>query len=75
MGISVADLSLRGNETLTFAGLDNIKVGENPVMLHRRGDEYVVHPLSLVLRIDAFQEIRYLYHGGILPYITRKVVG
>jgi len=72
-GHSVADLHLDGTEHLDFTGLDELSVGDNPVtMVIRRGAEQ--RPVELGVRIDSQQEIGYLRHGGVLPFVIRKVV-
>ncbi|MGA2000663.1 MAG: aconitate hydratase AcnA [Terriglobales bacterium] len=58
-----------GEETLSFDGLDAIRVGENPIAL-RMSNQVI----PLLLRIDSRQELQYLRNGGILPYVARKVV-
>ncbi|MGY2401807.1 aconitate hydratase AcnA [Pseudomonas sp. SDO5271_S396] len=73
-GASVQDVQLDGSERLTFLGLDNLKVGENPITLQvERADGRVAERL-LALRLDSQQELGYLEHGGVLPFVIRKTV-
>ncbi|WP_095192592.1 aconitate hydratase AcnA [Pseudomonas sp. Irchel 3A7] len=73
-GQSVDDLDLQGNEQFDFLGLDDLKVGDNPVTMLIRGARGQSQPVELAVRIDSLQEIRYLINGGVLPYVIRKVV-
>jgi aconitate hydratase len=73
-GMGVEDLRLDGSERFDFLGLDDLAVGDNSVTLivHRtRGEQLRI---ELGVRIDSLQEIRYLTHGGVLPFVIRKVV-
>ncbi|MGY2376382.1 aconitate hydratase AcnA [Pseudomonas sp. SDO524_S393] len=73
-GASVQGVQLDGSERLTFLGLDNLKVGENPITLQvERADGRVAERL-LALRLDSQQELGYLEHGGVLPFVIRKTV-
>jgi aconitate hydratase len=73
-GQSADDLALRGDERFDFVGLDDLAVGDNAVTLimHRGNGER--QSVQLAVRIDSLQEIRYLRHGGVLPFVIRKVV-
>ncbi|MGY2341925.1 aconitate hydratase AcnA [Pseudomonas sp. SDO5532_S415] len=73
-GQSVDDLDLQGNEQFDFLGLDDLKVGDNPVTMLIRRARGQSQPVELAVRIDSLQEIRYLINGGVLPYVIRKVV-
>ncbi|MCS4251483.1 aconitate hydratase AcnA [Pseudomonas sp. BIGb0164] len=73
-GASVQDLQLDGSERLTFLGLETLQVGENPItLLIDRADGSVSH-CALALRLDSQQELGYLEHGGVLPFVIRKTV-
>jgi aconitate hydratase len=73
VGKTSADLALDGSESLDLDGLDQLKVGVNPIqLLIIRGDQK--QAFDVVLKIDSTQEILYLRQGGILPYVVRKVV-
>ncbi|WP_338473606.1 aconitate hydratase AcnA [Pseudomonas sp. MS646] len=73
-GQSVDDLALQGDERFDFFGLDDLDVGDNPVsmVMQRANGESL--QVSLNVRIDSLQEIRYLVNGGVLPFVIRKVV-
>jgi aconitate hydratase len=73
-GQQVEDLQLDGSEHFDFIGLDDLSVGDNAIQLvihHEGGDP---RQLELAVRIDSMQEIGYLTHGGVLPYVIRKIV-
>jgi aconitate hydratase len=73
-GVTAQDLRLDGSESLTFLGLDSLRVGENPISLKidRANGESTRTELSL--RLDSVQELGYLEHGGVLPFVIRKTV-
>jgi len=73
-GASVQDLNLDGSESLSFLGLDALQVGDNPITLQidRATGETTRTPLTL--RLDSLQEVGYLEHGGVLPFVIRKTV-
>ncbi|MGW3563867.1 aconitate hydratase AcnA [Streptomyces sp. NPDC000941] len=66
-----------GEQELSFEGLDTLTVGTNRVTLHLRGPEgpEADHAtVELRLRIFSGQELDYLRHGGILPYVVRRAL-
>lgn len=73
-GRTVQDLALDGSERLTFLGLDNLQVGANPITLQIDRVDGGLTQCSLVLRLDSLQELGYLVHGGVLPFVIRKTV-
>jgi aconitate hydratase len=72
---SAQDLSLEGHEQLTFEGLEHLAVGVNNVTMRieRAGKED--QRVDVQLKLDSRQELIYLSHGGILPYVVRKMLG
>ncbi|MFF3821557.1 aconitate hydratase AcnA [Streptomyces bluensis] len=59
---------------LSFEGLDSLGVGTNRVTLHLRGARGRRATAGLRLRIFSRQELTYLRHGGILPYVVRRAL-
>ncbi|MDF3143205.1 MULTISPECIES: hypothetical protein [unclassified Streptomyces] len=59
---------------LSFEGLDTLTVGTHRVTLHLRGAEGSHSTAELRLRIFSRQELAYLRHGGILPYVVRRAL-
>lgn len=74
-GETAQDLELQGDETLSFDGLDRLAVGDNRVVLHIERAGQQTQRIDIGLRIDSRQELTYLSHGGILPYVVRKMLG
>ncbi|RRW39898.1 aconitate hydratase AcnA [Pseudomonas luteola] len=73
-GLDAAQLRLTGEETLNFDGLDQLSPGINAITLHITDKDGRADMFELQLRLDSQQEILYLSHGGILPYVIRKTV-
>jgi aconitate hydratase len=65
-GESRESLGLTGEETFTIEGIRN---GEaNEVSVRADGKTFTAR-----LRLDTPREREYLRHGGILPYVVRKL--
>ncbi|MFJ9558450.1 hypothetical protein ACIRQQ_00195 [Streptomyces fuscichromogenes] len=73
-GDSGAAYGFTGEEELAFEGLDDLSVGTNPVTLRIRRNEGTDTTAGLRLRIFSRQELAYLRHGGILPYVVRRTL-
>lgn len=73
-GESVADLALRGDERLSFDGLDALAVGSNAITLRIARAGQAEQRVGLQLKLDSRQELTYLLQGGILPYVVRKML-
>jgi aconitate hydratase len=69
-GESVESLGLTGDETYEIRGLAALDSGEVPeyLIVHADALEFRVRP-----RIDTAHEAAYYRHGGILPYVLRKL--
>ncbi|MER7786831.1 aconitate hydratase AcnA [Streptomyces sp. NPDC097640] len=61
-------------QELSFDGLDTLAVGTNRVTLRLRGAGGGHATVELRLRIFSRQELAYLRHGGILPYVVRRAL-
>ena len=69
-GDSVASLGLTGEETFDITGLEAARDGKLPERLAvRAGDK----SFEALLRIDTPVEADYFRHGGILPYVLRRL--
>ncbi|AOB32544.1 aconitate hydratase [Bordetella sp. H567] len=66
-------LGLDGTESFDLLGLDALAVGDNTLTLRLHRADGARQDLRVSLRLDAEQEIRYLAHGGVLPYVVRKM--
>lgn len=65
---------MNGTETLDFTGLDALKPGTTPLTLHISREGKVLAEISLTAVIDSRQELRYLRHGGILPFVIQQTL-
>ncbi len=73
-GRTADELELTGEEELSIDGLEDLRVGSNPVRLTVRRPGGATAELELVLRLDTRNEIAYLHHGGTLPYVVRRML-
>ena len=60
-------LGLSGREEFSIAGIEN---GEAEEVSVRAGDE----EFRAIVRLDTPREREYLRHGGILPYVLRRLL-
>jgi aconitate hydratase len=67
-GESRESLGLTGRETFAIVGIDNGEAGE--VTVRADGKEF-----RATVRLDTPREREYLRHGGILPYVLRRLLG
>ncbi|GAB2893045.1 aconitate hydratase AcnA [Streptomyces mayteni] len=65
---------LTGAEDLDLLGLDELSPGTNPVLLLARRPDGGETRIPLRLRLYSRQEVAYLRHGGILPYVVRAAL-
>ena len=72
-GDSYASLGLDGSEKFTVTGLTEIRPRkEIQVKVVREGGAEV--DFSVIARLDTEVEVDYFLHGGILPYVLRKLL-
>ena len=71
-GMTAVSLELKGDETITIEGLENLKWG---VHLKVRATSSTAAPKTFEVRcrIDTPNELRYFKHGGILPYVLSRL--
>jgi aconitate hydratase len=78
-GESADSLGLSGRESYDVEGIADVVRSGNPrgaeVTLRIRDDAGTVRTCRAIVRIDTPQEARYFEHGGILPYVLRRLVG
>jgi aconitate hydratase len=60
-------LGLSGHETFSITGLEN---GEAEEVTVRADDK----EFRAIVRLDTPREREYLQHGGILPYVLRRLL-
>lgn len=63
-----------GSEILDFTGLESLQPGNNPLWLSITRDNKLLGKVQLLAIIDSQQELRYLRHGGILPYVIQQTL-
>jgi aconitate hydratase len=71
-GASVQSLGLTGEETFDIAGIEALATGEVPKELTVRAGDV---EFAARVRIDTPMEAEYFRHGGILPYVIRRLAG
>jgi aconitate hydratase len=71
-GASVSSLGLTGEETFDIAGLEALAAGEVPKKITVRAGDV---EFAARVRIDTPMEAEYFRHGGILPYVLRRLAG
>ena len=62
-------MNLTGKETFDIEIPEDIKVQQDIIVRTNKGEKIVVK-----CRIDTDVEIEYYKHGGILPYVLRKLI-
>jgi aconitate hydratase len=71
---SATSFKLDGDETFDITGIsENLKPQQDVTLTIRRKDGST-QQVALLLRIDTPIEVDYYRHGGILPYVLRKLV-
>ncbi len=72
-GDSWKSLGLNGTETFSIEGLEDIAPRSQFNVTAVKNDGEKVE-FSVISRLDTEVEVRYFTHGGILPYVLRKMV-
>ena len=75
-GTSAKTLHLDGTEVFDITGLEsgNVRPRQDVTLVIRRANGET-EEVPLTLRIDTPIEIDYYQHGGILPYVLRRLIG
>lgn len=74
-GDSVKSLEITGNETYDILGLDETLQPQQQLTLRINAQDGSRHRDVIVdLRIDTPIEVEYYRHGGILPFVLRKLI-
>jgi aconitate hydratase len=71
-GTSWASLGLKGDETVTIAGLEQIRPRQKMTAKITYGDGTVKN-VPILCRIDTIDELEYFKNGGILQYVLRDL--
>lgn len=72
-GDSWKTLKLIGSETFTIEGLSDITPGKTLKVTAEKKDGELVE-FEVIVRLDTAVEVEYFKHGGILPYVLRKMI-
>jgi len=73
-GVSWKSLGLKGDEFVTIEGLNDIRPREK-TFATVAFDDGRVKQIPLLCRVDTLEELDYLHHGGILPFVLRGLAG
>ena len=77
-GETVESLGLTGREVIDVTGVAEVVRSGDPrgreVTLRLQAESGREHAIRTVVRIDTPQEARYYEHGGILPYVLRRLI-
>jgi aconitate hydratase len=73
-GDSAHSLGLKGDETISISGLDDIRPQQELTLEIQEADGSK-RQIKVKSRIDTAIEVDYYKHGGILPYVLRGLIG
>ncbi len=63
-----------GREEINVDGLDQLQTGCTALRMQIRRGTTLLGEFMLTLTLDSQQELRYLRHGGILPYVIQQTL-
>ena len=72
-GDSVAGLGLTGEEVFTITGIDTMAPRKTLQVTAEKADGTAV-TFDVLARLDSEVEVDYFRHGGILPFVLRKLM-
>jgi aconitate hydratase len=73
-GVTRNDLALEGDETFDLLGLSQEMKPKSEVKLVIHYANNKSKEFELICRVDTIQEIEYLKHNGVLPYMIRELI-
>ncbi len=72
-GVTVDSLKLDGSETIDVAGLEDLAPGKEVVVrIHRKDGK--IDEIKAKAAVYTWAEVEYIKHGGILPYVLKKLL-
>jgi aconitate hydratase len=74
-GDSAASLGLTGHEVFDLAGTGAELAPRGPVVVRARAADGSVREFTATVRVDTPEELTAYRHGGILPYVLRRLAG
>jgi aconitate hydratase A / 2-methylisocitrate dehydratase len=72
-GESAASLGLTGREVFDLAGSGAALTPRGSVTVHARSEDGSVREFAALVRVDTPEELTAFRHGGILPYVARRL--
>jgi aconitate hydratase len=72
-GDSVEGLGLAGDEVFTITGIEDIQPRKTLQVRAEKADGTVI-TFNVLARLDSEVEVDYFRHGGILPFVLRKLM-
>ncbi len=72
-GENAQSLGLDGSETFTISGIDNMMPRKSLTVTATKEDGIKI-TFSVTSRLDTEVDVAYFEHGGILPYVIRKMM-
>jgi aconitate hydratase len=72
-GATCQELGLDGRETYTITGIDNIRPRQTLQVKAVKPDGREID-FEVISRLDTDIDVEYFKHGGILPYVLRKIL-
>ena len=72
-GVSWESLGLSGEEEINVPGVSDALTPGQPLSVITRAADGTVRAFQATVRIDTAVEMEYFRHGGILPYVLRKL--
>ncbi|MBL4575686.1 MAG: hypothetical protein JKY51_06260, partial [Opitutaceae bacterium] len=73
-GVSAATLGLDGSEIISIPGLNDELLPGQALTLEIERADGSSESVEVLVRIDTAIEIDYFRHGGILPFVLRKIL-
>jgi aconitate hydratase len=73
-GDTIASLGLTGREVFDFVGAGAGLAPRSTITVRARRDDSSVKEFSTRVRVDTPEELTSFRHGGILPYVLRRLV-
>jgi aconitate hydratase len=71
---TIQSLKIDGSETFDIVGLENGVQAQQTIELRITRADGSQRSVTLLARVDTPIEERYLQHGGILPFVLRKLI-
>ena len=72
-GDSAESFSLDGHETYSISGIEDIAARKQLQVIAVKGDGSEIR-FEVTARLDTDVEVNYFKHGGIMPYVLRKIL-